>query len=42
MQRHDSGMLRLHDGHGEIGLHVLRDDEQRARMLRLLNTARRL
>jgi hypothetical protein len=31
-------MLRVHDGHGEVGLHVLRDDEQRARMLRLLKT----
>ncbi len=36
LQRHDSGLLRLHDSHDEVGLHLLHDDERHASLLRLL------
>ena len=35
--RHDPGVLRLHVRHDEGRLHLLRDDEQHAGLLRLLN-----
>jgi hypothetical protein len=34
--RDDSGLLRLHEHHGEVGLYLLHHDEQYARLL-LLN-----
>jgi len=34
--RDDSGLLRLHDGHDEGRLHLLRDDEQHRRLLLLM------
>jgi hypothetical protein len=37
--RHDPGVLRLHVGHDEGRLHLLRDDERHARLLQLLIAA---
>ena len=39
--RDDPGLLRLHGHHDEGRLHLLRDDEQHARLLRLLNQSRK-